>query len=82
MSGSWLAVGAPFEDTAFPQPIGTDVGAVYLYKTNGFGFYQHHASIFGTQDGQNFGMDVELDEGNVGGRSTRRRCQSTIHPSV
>ena len=65
VSGPWLAVGAPFEDTAFPQPIGTDVGAVYLYKTNVFGFYQHQASIFGTEDGQNFGMDVELDEGTL-----------------
>ncbi|MCH9647257.1 MAG: FG-GAP repeat protein [Deltaproteobacteria bacterium] len=57
LSGDWLAVGAPFEDTIF----GTDMGAIYLYKADAVGFFQLRTLLFGTQSGARFGSSVELD---------------------
>ena len=57
--GDWLAVGAPTEDTAFPQPMATDVGAVYLYERGSSGF-EYRSTIFGEVSGDRHGSDVDF----------------------
>ncbi len=59
LSQLWLAVGAPAEDTSFPQPQATDVGAVHLYY-GGTGQYVYMASFFGQASFDAFGSSVDL----------------------
>lgn len=63
VAGTWLAAGAPLEDTEFPQTIMVDPGAVYLYQQESYlGNYQHRVSLFGEDDGDRFGTSLDLDD--------------------
>ncbi len=59
LSGFWLAVGAPAEDTSFPQTLATDIGAVHLYKWEPTQF-EPTATFYGKRDFDRFGTSVDL----------------------
>lgn len=74
MAGPWLAVGAPGEDGAGPNPAdnsAADAGAVYVYRRGADGQYALHAYVkrepgaaLNDQDweGDQFGSALALDE--------------------
>ena len=64
LSDRWLAVGAPAEDTSFPQPIATDIGAVHIFRSSGNQF-SPTASLFGRRDFDRFGTSVELQDSTL-----------------
>ena len=59
VDGPWLAVGAPLHDSEFPEPQGTNSGAVYLYRRDSSGTWMLAAYMVGT-DGDHFGASVAM----------------------
>ncbi len=59
LDGPWLAIGAPRHDTSFPDPIGVNAGAVYLYRRDSAGTWNFQTVLVGV-DGDQFGSAVAL----------------------